>query len=146
VEPAAPKPPPGSLDDLMATAVGSSPPKPSKSELDKRLAGMDEKRDQADPPPRHKEEAPPVHALTRSEIQAAMKAVQPKVGECARQFEASGSAELKVTVAEDGSVKAVNIGGVFAGTPTGGCVERAVKAAVFPPSSGLRFDYPLAVR
>jgi hypothetical protein len=143
--PAKPAPAPGSLDDLMATAVVHNPPK-QKSELDRRLAGVDEVKDERETT-RHREDAPPAaHSLTRSEIQAAMKAIQPKVGDCARQFQASGAAELKVTVAEDGTVKVVNIHGVFSGTPTGECVERAVKAAVFPPSSGLRFDYPLSLR
>ena len=75
-----------------------------------------------------------------------MKAIQPKVNDCARQFQASGAAELKVTVAEDGSVKTVNVTGIFAGSATAACLERAVKTASFPPSTGLRFDYPLALR
>jgi outer membrane biosynthesis protein TonB len=142
--PAAEKPPAGSLDELMANAVSTPPPK-GKSELDRRLAGIDESRDDR-AAAAQKQEAAPAHSLTRSEIQAAMKSLQPKVNECARQFQSSGAAELKVTVAPDGSVKGVNVLGVFAGTPTAECLERAVKTAAFPPSNGLRFDYPLALK
>jgi hypothetical protein len=141
--PAGPKPAPGSLDDLMATAVQNPPPK-GKSELDKKLAGIDETQPAREARPKA-QEAPAVHSLTRSEIQAAMKAVQPKINDCGRQFEASGAAELKVTVGEDGTVKVVNVTGVFANTPTAACVERAVKTAQFPPSGGLRFDYPISL-
>jgi hypothetical protein len=145
-EPAAPRPVPGSLDDLMATAVQNPPPK-GKSELDRKLAGIDESRDVREAARRKQEAAAPdAHSLTRSEIQTAMKAIQAKVRDCAHQFQSSGNAELKVTVSEDGSVKAVNVMGVFAGTPTASCLERAVKGAVFPASTGLRFDYPLALR
>jgi outer membrane biosynthesis protein TonB len=140
----APKATPGSLDDLMATAVQNPPPK-GKSELDKRLAGIDEAGNERDTH-RKQEAAPSVHNLTRSEIQAAMKAVQPRVNDCGRQFQASGAAELKVTVGEDGAVKSVNVTGVFAGTPTAECLQRAVKSAAFPPSTGLRFDYPISLR
>jgi hypothetical protein len=142
--PAAPKPVPGSLDDLMANAV-KNPPPAGKSELDKKLAGLDEVREEHEPRPKP-QETPAVHSLTRSEIQSAMKAVQPKVSDCGRQFQASGAAELKVTVAEDGAVKLVNVIGVFAGTPTAECLARAVKSAVFPASAGLRFTYPLSLR
>jgi hypothetical protein len=141
--PAGPKPVPGSLDDLMATAV-KNPPPPGKSELDKKLAGLDEVREEREPRPKP-QEAAPVHSLTRSEIQSAMKVVQPKVSDCGHQFQASGAAELKVTVAEDGAVKMVNVTGVFAGTPTAECLVRAVKSAVFPASAGLRFSYPLSL-
>jgi hypothetical protein len=140
--PAAPKPVPGSLDDLMATAVMKAPAPAAKSELDKELAGIDETREQPRPKP---QETPAAHTLTRFEIQSAMKAVQPKVSDCGRQFQASGAAELKVTVADDGAVKAVNVMGVFAGTPTAECLARAVKTAVFPASAGLRFTYPLSL-
>jgi hypothetical protein len=125
----------------MATAVKDPPPK-GKSELDQRLATMDEKheaRSRAEP-----EQV--AHNLTPGEIQSTMKPIQRKAADCGRQFQSSGAADLKVTVASDGTVSAVRIGGVFAGTPTAACIERAVKTAVFPASGGLRFDYPIALR
>jgi hypothetical protein len=38
------------------------------------------------------------------------------------------------------------VSGKFAGTPTGSCVEKAVKSAVFPPSDGFTTPYPFQLR
>jgi hypothetical protein len=137
------RPAPGSLDELMNGTVKELPPR-GKSEIDQRLATIDEKHEAAPRARAAPEEA--AHNLTPGEIQTAMKPIQRKVTDCGRQFQASGAADMKVTVAADGSVSNVAVGGVFAGTPTAGCIERAVKTAVFPASRGLRFDYPLALR
>jgi hypothetical protein len=140
----APKPVPGSLDDLMSSAVKK--PARSRAEIDKRLAGINENKDEA--APRKKavvEEAPAVHALTRTEIQSVMHGVQGKVSECYRQYHQGGPVDAKVTVAKDGSVSSVSLV-QFTGTPTGNCVERAISVANFPESGGLRFDYRLSLR
>jgi len=139
----APKAAPGSIDDLMANAV-KEPPAPAKSgELDRRLATIDEKHETVRRPAASEDT---VHNLTPGEIQTAMKPIQRKLSDCGRQFQASGSADMKVTVAADGQVSSVQVGGVFANTPTAECIQRAVKTAVFPASRGLRFDYPIALR
>jgi hypothetical protein len=141
------KPAPGSLEDLMSSSVTPHRSSRGNRELDKKLAGFNETRD-ADPPARKKvvEEPPAAHALTRTEVQTVMRGVQGKVGDCYKQFHVGGPADVKVTVAEGGSVSNVALSGPFTGTPTGSCVERAVKAASFPASSGLRFDYRLSLR
>jgi hypothetical protein len=140
---AAPRPAPGSIDDLMANAVKEPPARTRSGELDQRLATMDEKHETVRRPV-VSEDA--VHNLTPGEIQSAMKPIQRKLSDCGRQFQASGSAEMKVTVTAEGQVSAVQVGGVFANTPTAECIQRAVKTAVFPASRGLRFDYPIALR
>ena len=47
-----------------------------------------------------------------------------------------GTAAVRLTVAPSGKVTKVTTTGVFAGTPTAACVERAVKSATFPPWDG----------
>jgi hypothetical protein len=37
------------------------------------------------------------------------------------------------------------VGGKFAGTPTGTCIEAAVKGAHFPPVEAQSFDFPFAL-
>jgi hypothetical protein len=141
--------PKGSLDDLMNTAVAAPVKKPARPnregrEIDRRLAGFNEVKDEQ---PRKKlDEPPPVHALTRTEVQTVMRGVEANVRECYKQFHVGGPADVKVSVGEDGTVKSLTLSGPFTGTPTGSCVERFVKAATFPPSAGLRFDYRLSVR
>jgi hypothetical protein len=141
---AAPKPAAGSLEDLMSATVKPTPK--ARTELDRRLAGINETRDAE--PARKKVEAepPPPPALSRNDVQSAMRGIQPKVNECYKQFGKGGPADVKVTVSERGAVTAVALSGPFEGTPTGSCVERAVRSARFPESAGLRFDYRLTVR
>jgi hypothetical protein len=141
------RPVPGSLDDLMSSSL-KKPAQPTRGskELDRRLAGVNETREEA---PRKKADAEPApaHALTRNEIQSVMHAVQAKVSsDCYQKFRQNGPADLKLAVNEGGSVTSVAVSGQFAGTPTGACVERLVKAASFPESGGLRFDYRISVR
>jgi hypothetical protein len=47
-----------------------------------------------------------------------------------------GLASLRLTVAPSGKVAKVTVTGLFAGTPVGACVERAVRAASFPAWDG----------
>jgi hypothetical protein len=143
-----PKAAPGSLDDLMNSSLKKPAGARSVSrEIDRRLAGVNEVRDTE--PARKKidaEPAPP-HALTRTEIQSVMHAVAAKVStDCYQKFQQNGPADLKLAVNQSGSVTSVAVSGQFSGTPTGACVERVVKAASFPESAGLRFDYRISVR
>ena len=54
---------------------------------------------------------------------------------------------VKLTVAPSGRVSAATVTGKFAGTPSGSCVESAVKSAKFAPSAGpdLRLPRPAAL-
>jgi hypothetical protein len=142
----APRRAPDALDALMATAVSHPVQgrRSKSSELERKLASVDDPAPEA---PRKKVEAPPpAHSLSRSEIQTVMRGVQGKVSDCYRKFQVAGAADVKINVGETGSVTAVQLSGPVAGTPSGACVERAVESAVFPASSGLRFDYRLQLR
>lgn len=142
-----PKAAPGSLDDLMASSL-KKPARSSRADiLDKKLTGINESREEEVASRKRAEaQAPAVHTLTRSEIQDVMHDVQAKVGDCYRQYQQGGPVDLKIGVAESGRVSAVTVGGKFAGTPSGTCVERAVKRAQFPASGGLHFDYRVTLR
>jgi hypothetical protein len=84
--------------------------------------------------------------LSRSDIQVVMQDVQKNVRDCFRQHGKGGAADVKVDVAPEGNVIGTIIRGELAGTPTGACVETRLKAATFPPSTGMRFDYRLLVK
>jgi len=139
-----PKAAPGSLEDLMSSTLKH--PAKGNREIDRRLAGMNESRDGEAPRKKAEVEAPTTHALSRVEIQTAMNGLKDQMHQCYQQFQQQGPADVKVTVSESGKVTAVALSGQFSGTPTGACVEKAVKGVSFPASSGLRFDYRLSLR
>ena len=51
-----------------------------------------------------------------------------------------------VVIGKSGRVSSATVSGKFAGTPTGSCVERAVKTASFPPSDGFTTPYPFQLK
>ena len=67
-----------------------------------------------------------------------MNSVKPKVAACYSEFKVQGMAMVNVVIGKNGKVSSATVSGKFAGTPTGACVEKAVKSASFPPSDGLR--------
>jgi hypothetical protein len=67
---------------------------------------------------------------------AGMNAVRPQVRACYERFHVPGTAMVNVAIAKSGRVSSAQVTGKFAGTPTGACVEAAVKTARFPPSDG----------
>jgi hypothetical protein len=84
--------------------------------------------------------------LPREEVVKGMNAVLPRARDCYNQYKVPGLAMVKLTVAPSGRVSSATVTGKFAGTPSGSCVESAVKSAKFAPSSGLTFDYPVPLR
>jgi hypothetical protein len=129
------------LDQLMASAVGSTPPKAS-SDLDKKLSTVQK----GEAGVKVAKAEPGRQPLGRTEIQTVMKDVQGQMGDCMRKTGKGGPVDVKITVAPDGDVKSTIIKGDMAGTPTGACVDSKLKATVFPPSGGQSFDYRLVVR
>lgn len=96
-----------------------------------------------------KKEAPPANLgpLERSDIVKALGPVSNvKAKECFGQFKVPGNCTIKITVDQRGKVTNASATGKFAGTPSGNCLEAAVKAAKFPPSQGMTFDYPITLR
>jgi hypothetical protein len=53
---------------------------------------------------------------------------------------------VTVVIGKSGKVSSASATGKFAGTPTGNCVEKAIKTASFPPSDGLTTPYPFVLK
>lgn len=85
-------------------------------------------------------------SLSSGDIKTAMNGVADKAKGCYSGTE--GTASVKLTVAPDGKVSKVKVSGVFAGTPTGACIESAVRGADFPAWDGgpqsVSYSYLLA--
>jgi hypothetical protein len=125
------RPPPkgDKLDDLLNSALGT-------------------KRSPAAAAPRAREEEEPARkqatlgTLSKEDMVRGMQGVTPRVRDCFAQYKVPGVAMVKVNVARGGRVSTAAVSGKFAGTPTGTCIESAVKGAHFPPVEGQSFDYP----
>src|SRR5450631_654310 len=129
-EPAEKKTAKGSLDDLIDGAVssrhggGSGRPKVSDDDKPAVSAGP----------------------LSKGAVVAGMNGVKPKVAACYSEFKVQGMAMVNVVIGKTGKVTSATVSGKFAGTPTGSCVEKAVKSASFPPSDGLQTPYPFQLK
>ncbi len=84
-------------------------------------------------------------SLTQSDIVNAMRAVQPKIQACANQFKVPGTAMANISVASGGKVASATVGGTFAHTPSGTCVEAAAKSAKFPACNSMSFPWPFTL-
>jgi len=84
--------------------------------------------------------------LSKSAVVAGMNSVKPKVAACYNEFKVQGMAMVNVAIGKNGKVSSATVTGKFAGTPTGACVEKAVKSASFPPSEGLQTPYPFQLK
>jgi hypothetical protein len=122
------------LDDLLNGASPDKPSKPARAAAHEDSGGGD---DSALP-----------EQLEKGQIVGGMSRVKGKVGACYDQFKVPGMAMVHVTIQKSGSVSAASVGGSFSGTPTGGCVEKAVKGASFPKFKGapMSLDYPFMLR
>jgi hypothetical protein len=88
------------------------------------------------------------HPLTRKQVADGMDVVKPKVEACKEKDKKPGAVQLNVTIDGTGHVTRAVVSGSLAKTPTGSCVEEAVKAATFPTFQGepMRLDYPFMLR
>jgi predicted Zn finger-like uncharacterized protein len=129
-----PKPAKGSLDDLLAGATkgGGGGGKSSKGSGDD-----DSKKGGGD------SSAGP---LSKTALVAGLNSVRPKISACYNQFKVPGTAMVNVVIGKNGKVTKADVTGKFAGTPTGTCVEAAVKTASFPPSDGFSTPYPFQLK
>jgi len=80
--------------------------------------------------------------ISKNALVAGLNAVRPKVQVCYDRYRVPGLAMVNVVIAKSGRVSRAQVRGKFAGTPSGACVEQAVKTAVFPPSDGFSTPYP----
>jgi hypothetical protein len=134
------------LDNLMADVVTDNSGKPKKRES-KDLDAMLKDVQKSNPEPAPKREtSTSLPTLSAADISKAMAPVKTRGKECAQNLGQAGVAELKLSVGKDGRVSDVRLGGKLAGTPVGLCIEKAARAASFPPSAGLRFDYRIDAR
>ena len=83
--------------------------------------------------------------LAKNALVAGLNGVRPKVQACYNQFKVPGTAMVTVVIGKSGKVTSATVTGKFAGTPTGTCVEAAVKTASFPPSDGFYDAVPVPV-
>jgi predicted Zn finger-like uncharacterized protein len=84
--------------------------------------------------------------LAKGAVVAGMNGVKPKINDCYNQYKVPGMAMVNVVIGKSGKVTTATVTGKFAGTPTGTCVEKAVKSASFPPSDGLTTPYPFQLK
>jgi predicted Zn finger-like uncharacterized protein len=129
-EPAEKKPAKGSLDDLIDGAVNG-----------RRGGGSGHAKVSDDDKP-----AASAGPLSKGAVVAGMNSVKPKVAACYSEFKVQGMAMVNVVIGKNGKVSSATVSGKFAGTPTGACVEKAVKSASFPPSEGLQTPYPFQLK
>jgi len=119
-------------------------------ELDDLLSGAVKRK--TAPPKKTRQTSAPTSSelsdtLSRSQVQAGMRAVKPAVERCGKGT--PGTAMVTVSIAgATGRVTNATVGGQFAGTPVGSCVARAVRRARFPKfkRSKLTISYPFRVR
>jgi hypothetical protein len=131
---------PPAPDSRTAVAISSD----GQRELDDLLREANDGTESRGEKAQAKAEPPP--PLTRQEIAAAMKTLAPRLADCHRQHGQAGVGHLAVKVAASGAVEGVTVEGALAGSPTGECVKDAVEVIRFPPSAGVGFRYPFAVK
>jgi hypothetical protein len=102
-------------------------------------------------PPRHREYDDPFSGrdggpMSKAALVKGLNDVRPLVGACYAKYQVPGTAMVNVVIAKSGKVTSAVVTGRFAGTPTGACVERAVRTARFPPSDGFSAPYPFQLK
>jgi predicted Zn finger-like uncharacterized protein len=120
------------LDDLLNAALGSKG----------RQAPAARPRDEEEPV---RKPVATLGSLNKDDMVKGMQGVSPRVHDCYNQYKQAGTAMVSINVARGGRVSAATVSGKFAGTPTGTCVEAAVKGAKFPPVEAQNFQFPFAL-
>ncbi|MCK5798598.1 MAG: hypothetical protein KAI47_15505, partial [Deltaproteobacteria bacterium] len=124
------------LDDLLDGAMGGG-----KKRRPARRAAPAPKKPAAAPASNLPDK------LGRSQIVSGMGRIKGRIKACRDRFRVPGMAMVRVAIGANGRVSSARVSGIFAGTPTGSCVARAVKSARFPktkrPST---IKYPFVLR
>ena len=86
--------------------------------------------------------------LGKPEIQSGIGAIKGNAIGCYDKYKVPGTVTIHLTISPSGGVAGASATGTFAGTPTGGCVESAVKHAHFKKFSGpaMSVNYPFVLR
>ena len=92
--------------------------------------------------------APPdADELTPAMVSDAMHPAVAAAQACYDTYGVAGRAKLRLTVSGEGAILKLDQQGDFVGTPTGACIERAVKDVKFPrtrkPKTSFSFPIPL---
>ena len=85
-------------------------------------------------------------SMSRAGLIVGFNAVRPRVLACYETFQVPGTAMVNTVIARSGRVRSATVTGKFAGTPTGACVEKAVRTARFPQSDGFSTPYPFQLK
>ncbi|MCA9669660.1 MAG: AgmX/PglI C-terminal domain-containing protein, partial [Myxococcales bacterium] len=87
-------------------------------------------------------------ALSRAQIQRAMRAIMPAVRRCYDKYKLQGVALIQMQVLQSGRVTYARVKGKFLGTSMGTCIAEAARTARFPRFDGkpLKFIYPVILR
>ncbi len=131
-EPAPPPPKAAKCDEVACMVTPDLPCCPKKSERPKEAApvasNLPDKLDQAD-------------------IITGMKVISGRIQACNDTYRVAGGFKVKVTVGADGAVTAATASPPMGGTPTGSCVEKAVRGARFKKTkNSITFNYPYNFR
>jgi hypothetical protein len=73
-------------------------------------------------------------SLSPAMVKRAIKPVIDGAKQCYAKFKVAGKGKLKMAIGADGTLTEYEQQGDFANTPTGACIDLAVKAAAFPTS------------
>lgn len=85
--------------------------------------------------------------LTTAQVVNAMTPVVAAGRACFERYKIAGTAKLDVTIAADGSVAGYAQRGDHANTPTGRCLDTAMKRVTFPKSSKrVKLVYPITLK
>jgi hypothetical protein len=88
-----------------------------------------------------------VLALTAEMIEEAMQAPMSIVKTCAKTYRSKGKGKLDLTIADDGTIAAIEQTGDFVGSKTGECIDKAMKGVMFPRSAKpkTKIGYPIVL-
>ncbi len=88
-----------------------------------------------------------VLALTADMIEEGMQAPMSIIRTCAKSQRAKGKGKLDLTIADDGTIAAVEQTGDFVGSKTGECIDTAMKGVTFPRSAKpkTKIGYPFVL-
>ena len=86
--------------------------------------------------------------MDQGKVKKLMDLVNSDLGACYEMFGKAGDVPVDVVVASSGKVKVAKVAGDLAGTPTAVCVERMIKALVFPKFIGrdARLQWPFTLK
>lgn len=139
-------------DEKKGATVAQAAPAPAQPKHPKdSIEGLLDEADRSNAQrgssrPKPEEDSKPAAPLSKSAVVAGMNSVKGKVAACYSEYKVPGMAMVNVVIGRSGKVTSATVTGKFAGTPSGACVEKAVKSANFPPSEGLSTPYPFQLR